>query len=116
MSRFNPASANSSLVDTLQALRGGDLTTSAATQQLNSWIGLLDVNGPGAQGEVYLELNNLKDYIAKGDSANISHTLQALGLLATKATDEDVSEEIKDLLRQLGEVLTAASTSLPGQA
>ncbi|QNE39835.1 hypothetical protein F1C16_09840 [Hymenobacter sp. NBH84] len=116
MSTSNPTSANSSLIDTLQVLRGGDLTAPAALSQLESWTQMINIGGPGAQGDIFLELQNLQKYIASSDSANISHTLQQLGLLTTKAAEEDVTEEVSDLLRQLGEVLTAASTSLPQQA
>ncbi|RIY09779.1 hypothetical protein D0T11_11435 [Hymenobacter rubripertinctus] len=74
---------------------------------------MLDITGPGSQGEISLELKNLKDYISTNDSANIAHTLDALGQLTTKAADEDVDEEVSGKLRRLGEALTKASTSLP---
>jgi hypothetical protein len=112
MSRFNHSSAGQSLDDAINAIKG-DLTAAPATHQLDSWLGLLDLNGPGAQGEIFLELKNLKDYIRTSDSANLAHTLETLGQLTTKAAAEDVDEEISGKLRRLGEALTSASTSLP---
>ncbi|NVO32713.1 hypothetical protein [Hymenobacter lapidiphilus] len=108
----NPSSAGQSLDDAINAVKGG-LTAAPAANQIDSWIGMLDLNGPGSQGEIALELKNLKDYISSNDSANIAHTLDALGQLATRAADEDVDEEIRTKLLQLGETLTGASTSLP---
>lgn len=112
MSTPNSSSAGQSLDDAINAIKG-DLTAAPATNQLDSWLGLLDVNGPGAQGEIFLELTNLKDYLKTNDSANIAHTLETLGQLTTKAAAEDVDEKMSSKLRQLGEALTGASSSLP---
>ncbi|WP_375417711.1 hypothetical protein [uncultured Hymenobacter sp.] len=115
MATFNPLSAGSSLDATIQALQG-DLSTdtSAATSQLESWLRLLDGTGPGAQGAISQELANLKHYIGRADSANISHSLQTLGKLTAKAADAGTDEEISSKLHRLGEALTALSTALPG--
>ncbi|MFD2784562.1 hypothetical protein [Hymenobacter rubripertinctus] len=112
MSNPTSSSANQSLDDAIKAV-SGDLTAAPATHQIDTWIGMLDITGPGSQGEISLELKNLKDYISTNDSANIAHTLDALGQLTTKAADEDVDEEVSGKLRRLGEALTKASTSLP---
>ncbi|OGX82844.1 hypothetical protein [Hymenobacter glacialis] len=112
MSKFNPTSAGQSIDDAILAIQG-DLTAPSATSQLDSWMQLLDGGGAGAQGEMLLELNNLKQYISRNDLANITHSLQALGQLTTKAASEvDVDEEISRKLRLLGEALNAASTTL----
>ncbi|WP_019948135.1 hypothetical protein [Hymenobacter aerophilus] len=112
MSDSTSYAAGEALNDAIQAVTG-DLTAAPATDQIDSWIGQLSLNGPGAQGKIALELQNLKDYLSTNDSANIAHTLDALGQLTTKAADEDVDEDISGKLRQLGAALTAASTSLP---
>ena len=115
MSVFNPLSAGSSLDATIEALKGNLGTdTAAALSQLDSWVRLLDGTGPGAQGAIAQELSQLRTYISRGDSANISHSLQTLGSLTAKAADAGPDEEISSKLRRLGEALTAASTSLPG--
>ncbi|SDX64444.1 hypothetical protein [Hymenobacter psychrophilus] len=112
MSDSTSYAASEALNDAIKAVTG-DLTAAPATNQIDSWIGQLDLTGPGSQGEIALELKNLKDYISTNDSANIAHTLDALGQLTTKAADEDVAEDVSRKLRQLGQALTAASTSLP---
>ena len=62
-----------------------------------------------------VEMTNLKNCIYQGDVANITHSLHALGQLATKAaTEAGVDEEIGSKLRRLGEALNAASTTLAG--
>ena len=112
MSDLTSTSAGQSLDEAIKAVTG-DLTAASATNQIDSWIGQLNLTGPGSQGEIALELKNLKDYISTNDSANIAHTLDALGQLTTKAADEDVAEDVSQKLRQLGQALVSASTSLP---
>lgn len=107
MSTFNPASAGSSLDATIEALKGSLPNLGPAASQLDSWLRLLDGTGPGAQGAIVEELTNLKHYIGRQDSANISHSLQTLGQLTTKAADAVTDEEISGKLRRLGEALTA---------
>jgi hypothetical protein len=113
MSRFNPASSNQSLDDAINAIKGG-LTEAPATQQLDSWMRLLDGTGPGGQGAMLEEMTKLKTYIGRGDQANISHSLHTIGQLTLKSADTVEDEEISSKLRRLGEALDAASTSLPG--
>ena len=112
MSDSTSYAAAQSLDEAINAIQG-DLTAAPAINQIDSWIGQLDLTGPGSQGEIALELKNLKDYLSTNDSANIAHTLDALGQLTTKAADEDVAEDVSRKLRQLGQALTNASTSLP---
>ena len=114
MSTFNPLSAGSSLDATIDAVKSGFANAAPATTQLESWLRLLDGPGPGAQGAISQELSALKGYIGRGDSANISHSLQTLGHLTVKAADAGTDEEISSKLHRLGEALTAASTALPG--
>lgn len=114
MSDLTANSAAQSLDEAIKAVTG-DLTAAPATNHIDSWIGQLSLTGPGAQGKIALELKNLKDYLSTNDSANIAHTLDALGQLTTKAADEDVAEDVSRKLRQLGQALTNASTSLPRQ-
>ncbi|MDB5236301.1 MAG: hypothetical protein JWR44_3294 [Hymenobacter sp.] len=113
MSRFNPASSPQILDEAIQAVTG-DLTAAPATIQLDTWLRLLEGDGPGAQGAILTELTNLKNYIFQGDSANISHSLHSAGLLTAKAAETSEDPEIASKLRRLGEALVAASTSLPG--
>ena len=66
-----------------------------------------------------VEMTNLKNCIYQGDMANITHSLHALGQLATKAAtraaiEAGVDEEISSKLRRLGETLNAAGTTLAG--
>ncbi|MBF9220175.1 hypothetical protein [Hymenobacter ruricola] len=112
MSRFNPASANQSLDDAINAVKGG-LGNAPATSQLDSWLRLLDGEGTGAQGAILTELSNLKNYVHQGDPANISHSLHSVGLLTAKAAETVSDEEIASKLRRLSEALVAASTALP---
>jgi hypothetical protein len=114
MSRFNPASSGPVLDAAIEAVKG-DLTAAPAASQLDNWMRLLDGNGAGAQGAMLVEMTNLKNYISQGDLANIRHSLYSLGQLTTKAaTEADLDEEISSKLRQLGEALRAASTTLVG--
>lgn len=115
MSTFNPSAAGSSLDATIQALKGNLGTDpAAATSQLESWLRILDGAGSGAQGAIAQELTSLQGYLGRGDGANISHSLQTLGQLTTKAAAAGTDEEISSKLRRLGEALTAAGTALPG--
>ncbi|WP_426061920.1 hypothetical protein [Hymenobacter sp. B1770] len=114
MSRFNPASSGPALDAAIDAVKG-DLTAPPAASQLDSWMRLLDGTGTGAQGAMLEEMTSLKNYISKGDIANISHSLRTLGQLTTKAaTETDLDEELSSKLNRLGEALLAASTSVAG--
>lgn len=114
MSRFNPASSGPALDAAIDAVKG-DLTAAPAASQLESWMRLLDGTGSGAQGAMLEEMNNLKNYISKGDVANISHSLRSLGQLTAKtATETDLDEELSSKLNRLGDALLAASDSVAG--
>ncbi len=113
MAVFNPLSAGSSLDATIDALKGNLATDPAAAKtQLESWLRLLDGTGAGAQGAILTELDKLKAYIGRGDVANISHSLHALGQLTAKSAEAGTDEEISSKLRRLSEALQAASDSV----
>jgi len=111
MSRYNPASTGPALDDAINALKG-DLTAAPATSQLNSWIGILNGQGEGAQGAILEELNTLKTYISRGDTANISHAMHRVAVLVNKDAETVEDDELNSKLRRLGEALLAASNTL----
>lgn len=99
---------------TLQALSGG-LTSAApaATGNIDGWISTL--NGAGSPGlsAISSELENLKSAISSGNGSQIGQSLKTLGEHTTKAADS-ATPDSQAKLRQLGQTLSSAATSLQG--
>lgn len=111
-SQSQGSQGTSQLDATLNALQGGLAgAAGAAPANIAGWIKTLQGN-PQFSG-ISSELQKVHDALSSGDTSSLGSSLSTLGQHTTQAASS-ATPDAQDKLRQLGQALTSAASSLKG--